>query len=227
MLSDLRHRLRALFRRKAVESELDEELRFHLEKSADQHVRAGHSPEEAMRLARLELGGVEVVKEDCRDARGVRLLTDLGADLRYGLRVLRRSPAFTIVAVLTLALGIGANTAMFAIVDDVLLNPVPYEQPDRLVRLHASKPSFERGSISYPNFLDWQAANHSFSAIAVSRSAAFTLTGAGSPERIPGDMISADFFTVLGVKPLLGHAFSKDEPVALLNERSKSRAATT
>src|SRR5205085_1872863 len=121
-----------------------------------------------------ELGGVETVKEECRDARGVRLVYDLGTDLRYGLRVLRRSPAFTAIAVLTLALGIGANTAMYAIIDDVLLHPIPYDHPDQLVRLHASKPSFERGSISYPNFLDWQRDNRSFSAIAVAREAAFT-----------------------------------------------------
>ena len=217
--SGIRHRLRALFRRDAMESELDDELRFHLEQSTESYIRAGHTRAEATRLARLDLGGVETVKEDCRDARGARLFYDLVADLRYGIRVLRRSPAFTVIAVLTLALGIGANTAMFAVVDDVLLHPVPYDNPDQLVRLHANKPSFERGSISYPNFVDWQAANRSFSAIAVSRSGAFTLTGAGTPERVSGELVSTDYFTVLGVSPLHGHTFAKDDAVVLLGER--------
>jgi predicted permease len=219
VIAGIRHRLRALFRRGEVESELEDELQFHVEQATAAHVRAGHTPEEAARLARLELGGLEAVKEDCRDARGVRLLYDFGTDVRYGLRVLRKSPAFTVVAILTLALGIGANTAMFAIVDDVLLHPVPYERPAQLVRLHASKPSFERGSISYPNFIDWQAGNRSFSSIAVSRSAAFTLTGAGSAERVSGELISPDYFTVLAVAPLAGHAFATDDAIALLGER--------
>ncbi|HUS29490.1 MAG TPA: permease prefix domain 1-containing protein, partial [Kofleriaceae bacterium] len=138
--------MRAIFRRREVEAELDDELQFHLEQSFEANVKAGHSPAEARRLARIELGGVASVKEGVREARGVRLLFDLGADLRYGLRGLRRNPLFATVAIITLALGIGATTAMFAIVDDVLLHPVPYEQPDRLVRLHASKPAFDKGS---------------------------------------------------------------------------------
>jgi putative ABC transport system permease protein len=217
--TDIRHRLRALFRRRAVESELDEELRFHLDKAAEAYVREGLTPEEAMRRARIDLGGVEAVKENVRDARGVRIVYDLGADLRYGVRVLRKSPAFTLVAILTLALGIGANTAMFAVVDDVLMHPVPYDKPEELVRLHGSNASFERASISYPNFLDWQASNHSFSSIAASRGVAFTLTGIGTAERISGDAVSTDYFAVLGVTPLFGHTFATDEPVALLGER--------
>jgi hypothetical protein len=177
MLRDLRYRLRAVFRRDAVERELDDELQFHLAKSAEAHERAGRTHDEAMRLARLELGGVEPVKEGCRDARGVRPLEDLVGDVRYGLRVLRRAPVFTAVAVVTLALGIGVNTAMFSLVNVVLRQPLPFPEPDQLVRLHASKPSYERGSISFPNFLDWQAANHTFAAMAVSRDAAFTLSG--------------------------------------------------
>ena len=215
---DISYRLRALFRGRAMDRELDQELAFHLEEATAAHVRAGKSPEEARRLARIELGGVAQVKEETRDARGVRVLHDLIADVRFGLRMLWKSPAFAFVAILTLALGIGANTAMFAIVDDVLLHPVPYEDAGQLVRLHASKPSFDRGSISYPNFRDWQAANHSFSAIAVSRSGAFTMTGAGNPERVSAEMISADYFTVLRVSPLVGHTFKTEENVALIGE---------
>ncbi len=214
----VRYRLRALFQRRAVERELDDELKFHIEQATAAYVREGRSPEDAARQARIDLGGIEQVKEDVRDARGVRLLYDLGADLVYGLRALRRSPAFTLVAILTLALGIGANAAMYAVVDDVLLHPLPYEQPDRLVRLHASKPSFDRGSISYPNFVDWQAANRSFSSIAVSRNSALTLTGAGNAERVSADLVSTDYFSVLGVSPVVGHAALRDEPIALLGE---------
>jgi predicted permease len=207
-----------LFRRRAVERELDDELAFHLEKSAEQYERAGHARAEAMRRARLDLH-VESVKEDVRDARGGRLIADLGTDVRYGVRILRRSPAFTLIAVLTLALGIGANTAMFAVVEDVLMHPLPYDQPGQLVRLHASKPSFERGSISYPNFLDWQAQNHSFATIAASRGAAFTMTGAGTAERVSADLVSPDYFAVLGVQPLVGHTFTREDAVALLGEK--------
>ena len=212
MLRDLRYRLRALFRRDAMERELDDELRFHLERAAEAHVQAGHSPEEARRLARLELGGVEAVKEECRDARGVRPLDDLIVDIKYGFRMLRRAPAFTAIAVLTLALGIGANTAMFSLVNATLRQPLPYPEPEQLVRLHASKPSCDRGSITYPNFVDWQAGNHTFAAMAVSRGGAFTLTGAGgSAERVSADLISADYFTVLGVRPIVGRTLAAGE----------------
>ena len=225
MLRDLRFRLRALFRRSAMERELDDELQFHLDRAIEANVAAGHTRAEATRLARLELGGVETVKEECRDARGVRPLEDLVGDVRYGLRILRRSPAFTAIAIVTLALGIGVNTAMFSLVDAVLRQPLPYRAPDALVRLHASKPSYERGSISFPNFLDWQAANHSFAAMAVARGGAFTLTGTGPAERVSAELVSSDYFTVLDVVPLVGRGFAKreaepgGEPIAILGER--------
>jgi predicted permease len=218
VFSDIRHRLRALFRGAAMDRELDAELRFHLDEATAAHVRSGKSPEEARRLARIELGGVAQVTEDTRDARGVRLIHDFFADLRFGLRMMWKGPAFAAVAILTLALGIGANTAMFAIVDDVLLHAVPYEDAGQLVRLHASKPSFDRGSISYPNFRDWQAANHSFESMAVSRGSAFTLTGTGASERVSAALISEDWFKVLRVTPLVGHTFKTERNVALLGE---------
>ena len=211
MMRDLWFRLRALFRGTAMERELDDELRFHLEESVDAHMRAGHTREEATRLAHLELGGVEVVKEEVRDARGVRLVEDVVADVRYGARGLRRAPAFTAAAVLTLALGIGANSAMFSLVNTVLLHPLPYPDAARLVRLHAKKPGFDQGSISFPNFLDWQASNHTFAAMAVSRGGAFTLTGNGVAERVSADLISSEFFRVLGVDPIVGRAFARGE----------------
>lgn len=132
-------------------------------------------------------------------------------DVRYGIRVLRKSPAFTVIAILTLALGIGANTALFSVVNGVLLNPLPYPHSEQLVALHASKPNFEHGSISYPNFLDWQKDNHTFSAIAVHRSLVFNLTGTGDAEQLFGQYITSDFFPILGTRPVLGRNFLPGE----------------
>lgn len=135
----------------------------------------------------------------------------LSQDLRYGFRMLAKSPAFSLIAILTLALGIGANTAIFSVVNGVLLNPLPFHQPSQLVSLFEEIPNFKNGSISYPNFVDWRRMNTSFSSIAAYRSAGFNLSGAGEPERLHGEMISAGFFEILGVNPLLGRTFSADE----------------
>ena len=132
-------------------------------------------------------------------------------DVRYGFRMLRKNPGFTAIALLTLALGIGANTAVFSIVNGVLLNPLPFPDADKLVSLFESKPNFQEGSISYPNFLDWQRENHAFTAIAAYRPDSFSLTGAGQPEQVQGKMVSADFFSVLGVNPLMGRTFTAQE----------------
>ncbi|HZP62842.1 MAG TPA: ABC transporter permease [Terriglobales bacterium] len=145
-------------------------------------------------------------------------------DVRYGLRMLRKSPGFTAVAIVTLALGIGANTAIFSVVNGVLLNPLPYQNPNELCALYSRMRSFTNASISYPNFLDWQRDNRSFSAIAAYRSDDFNLSGTGEPERLKAGMITATFFPVFGVKPLLGRTFSDSEdqlggaPVTLISE---------
>ncbi len=128
-------------------------------------------------------------------------------DLRYAVRMLAKSPGFTVVAVLTLALAIGANTALFSVINGVLLNPLPYPHPEQLVTLHESKPNFNTGSISYPNFLDWQRENHTLSSMAVSRSYSFSLTGLGEAEQIQGEFVTPDFFPILAVKPVLGRNF--------------------
>ena len=137
--------------------------------------------------------------------------------------MLRKSPGFTTIAILTLALGIGANTAIFSVVNGVLLNPLPYPHPEELVTLHESKPNFNTGSISYPNFLDWQKENHTLSAMAVSRSYSFSLTGLGEAEQVNAQLVTSDFFSILGVDPVMGRGFSRTDdqrgaaPVALIS----------
>jgi predicted permease len=135
-------------------------------------------------------------------------------DVRFGLRVLLKNPAFTAIAVLTLALGIGANTALFSVVNGVLLNPLPFPNPDQLISLYGKTAQFDQGSISYPNFLDWQKDNHSFSSLGAFRTEEYNLTGQGEPERLHGHMISADFFPALGIKPLLGRNILPEEDQA-------------
>ena len=211
MLSDLTYRLRSLFRRRAMEGELDDELRFHHEREIERHVQAGRTREEAVRLTRLAFGGLDQVKDSCRRARGVEPFETLLRDLGYGLRMLRTHPGFSAVAVLTLAIGIGANTALFSVVDGVLFKPLPFPHPEQLVRLHESKPNFANGSISYPNFRDWQQQNHTFSAIAIARGTGFSLTGRGEAEQLDAVAVSSDFFSLLGVKPLLGRSFARGE----------------
>jgi predicted permease len=150
-------------------------------------------------------------------------LTSLWQDLSYALRMLRKNPGFTAIAVLTLALAIGANTALFSVVNSVLLNPLPYPHPEELVTLHESKPNFNTGSVSYPNFLDWQKDNQTLSSMAVSRSYSFSLTGIGEAEQVPAQLVTSDFFPILGVKPMVGRAFLRSDdqigaaPVALIS----------
>ena len=206
------------------ESEMDEELRFHIEARTEDLIRSGMHREEGQRRARIEFGGIEDTKEECREARGANLLESFVRDVHFGFRILRKSPAFTALAVLTLALGIGANTALFSVVNAVLLDPLPYPHPDRLYTIHESKPNFPHGSISYLNFLDWRRENHTLAALAVHRSTSVIWTGTGQSERLRAEMISYDLFPMLGIQPLLGRNLSENEdrfggpPVVLLSE---------
>jgi hypothetical protein len=133
-----------------------------------------------------------------------RLEDEVFQDLHYGIRILRKNPGFTVVAMATLALGIGANAALFSVVNGVLLNPLPYPQPEQLVTLHQSKPNFETGAIPYPNFRDWQRENLTFSAMAISRGSSFSLTGTREAERVTAQFVTADFFALLRIQPALG-----------------------
>jgi predicted permease len=188
------------------------------------NLRAGMSPEEARRDALIRLGGVEQTKESYRDRRGLPWLESLLQDLRFGLRMLRKNPGFTAVAVLTLALGIGANTAVYSVIDGVLLNPLPFPETNRLVAVHSKLPRYPHLGVSYPNFLDWQRESRSFEELAAWRGDEFTLSGSGGSELISGEMVSSNFFASLRVKPVLGGYFGPEEdrlgaaPVAVISE---------
>jgi putative ABC transport system permease protein len=202
---------RNLFRERAVEQALDDELRSSVEVLTEEKVKQGLSQSAARREALMELGGVEQVKEEVRAARAGRILEDLARDVRFAFRTLAKSPGFTAVVVLTLALGIGANTAIFSVVNAVLLRPLPFAAPDRLM----SVVSMRRGNVpdnaSYPDFADWRAQNHVFSEMAAYTTDNFTLTGQGEALHIQGADVSADLFSLLGVKPILGRAFLPTE----------------
>src|ERR1700674_4909066 len=199
------------WRRKKLDRELEEEVRTHLEMATNERVDRGEDKREAERAARREFGNVGVVKEVTREVWGWGPLDRLMQDLRFGVRMLAKSPGFTAVAILTLALGIGANTALFSVVNGVLLNPLPYPEPEQLVTLHESKPNFEAGSISFPNFRDWRKENTTFSMMGISRGYSFNLTGAGEAEQVRAEFVSTDFLPMLGVKPVIGRLFEEGE----------------
>ncbi|MFZ0922719.1 MAG: ABC transporter permease, partial [Candidatus Acidiferrales bacterium] len=202
-------RARFLFHRRAADGELDAELRFHIERQTAANISAGMTPADARHAALSEFGGVEELKEECRDMRKVNWLQDLAQDVRHGLRMLRKSPGFTAVAVLTLALGIGANTAIFSVVDALLLRPLPYRNSNQLVMVWEDDlPLGDRHNVVSPaNFLDWQAQNHAFDSMAYFADDRANLTGGSGPQVVTVQYTSADFFDLLGVKPILGHAF--------------------
>jgi len=214
----------SFWNRQKRESELDEELQSHLQMAAQDRADRGETPEQARRGARREMGNAGLIKEVTREMWGWASFERLLQDLRYGLRMLAKSPGFTVIAILTLALGIGANTALFSVVNGVLLKPLPYPQPERLVWLAESKPNFATGSISFPNFRDWQKDNHTFSAMAVYRSYNFNILGLGDAEQVRARFITSDFFSLLGIHPVIGRTFAPGEddigrsPIVMISE---------
>ncbi|MGH9435899.1 MAG: ADOP family duplicated permease, partial [Terriglobia bacterium] len=217
LLSSIRTVLAFVFRRRRVEREMEEELRSHLRSRADDLERQGLPRAEAERQARVEFGGYQRYKEECREALGTRLLGELIGDLRYGLRQLRRNPGFTAVAVITLALGIGANSAMFSVIYEVLLKPLPYPRPSRLIWLARTQPPFPPHwelPFSGPNYLDLARLNHSFQYMAAMFYGDFSLTGHGEPQRVIGEQVTANFFKVLGIQPVVGRDFLPGEDQA-------------
>ena len=216
MLNDLLYRVRALFRREKVEAELADELRFHFEQQVEKFVRSGLTHQEAIRQTRLVFGGTDQVKEECRDARGVSFLEILLQDVRFGLRILRKMPGFTVVAVLTLALGIGASTAVFSAVNTILLKPLPYPNPERIVMLWWKAPILLADAADqFPwrkqDFARFSLAAKSFQSIGAFKSDFFNLVGSGEPTRLDGLRASAGFFPALGLVPALGRAFTPEE----------------
>ena len=203
---------------------LEQEIASHLQMSQQDRQDRGEPPEQAAQSARREFGNVALVEHVTRDQWRGRWLDEFVQDLRFAVRTLRKSPGFTAIAILTLALGIGANTSLFSVVNAVLLNPIPYPHPEQLVMLHESKPNFRAGSISYPNFRDWQHDNRSFSSMAVMRPSSFTLTGLGEAEELRAQFISSDYFSLLAVRPVLGRFFTAGEdeigapPIVLISE---------
>ncbi len=205
--------------RNTLENQLEKELRFHLEQHTSDLIARGHTPEEARRLARLELGGPQQVKEQCRDARGTRWLEDFSQDVRYAFRTLRQRPGFAAMALLTLALGSGATTVMFTVINGVLLKPFAYRDPARLVRMREQTDwSTQFGNMwgfSYQNYLDCKRESRSLD-MAVWTGKQGTLSAPGLPEYIEGLEMSSDLLSVLGVNVVEGRAFlvEEDRPAA-------------
>jgi putative ABC transport system permease protein len=202
------------FRRRRREEELDEEVRAHLRMAAQEHAEQGESAEQARAAAECEFGNVTLVKEVTRDMWGRHWFETLLQDLRYGTRQLRKKPSFTIVAVLTLALGIGATTAIFSVVYAVLLRPLPYQDPSTLVVMQEMTPKVGTVSVSYQDFLDWRRQSHAFSRMAAVHSVGFNLAGVSQPETISGDAVSPNFLSMEGIRPFLGRDFDSAEEKA-------------
>ncbi len=211
--SRIRSWSRTILRRSRMEREMDEELGFHIDTLTEELVRSGVSREEAMRRARIEFGGIERAKEEGREARGVSLLDQLLQDLRFGARMFRKSPGFTVVAVLTLALGIGANTAIFSVVNAVLLSPLPYANAHRLAMVKEVLPnmSAEPFNVSGPDIAQIRKLNHVFEDVGGFRVWTYELSGKSDPQRVTADRITSNLFDVLGVQPLAGRVFSPQE----------------
>ena len=211
MLTGLLFRLRALVRRSAVEDDLDTELREHLEHETKKYVEAGLSPADAARRARLAMGGLDGVKEQCRDARGTRPLEDFVTDLRYGLRVLTRAPGFAAAAIAMLGLGVGSATAIFGIVEGVLLRPLPYPDSERIVTLASVDDEGRRHRVSLPDFRDWAGEAKSLEAIAALRGDSTTAVAYGQGYRIHALRVHGDVLRVFGSTTAHGRPITPDQ----------------
>lgn len=216
----------AILRRDRLESDMDIELRFHIEAYAVDLIRDGLPRNEAMRRARLAFGALDRAKEECRESRGVTFLETLLYDLRYGLRALAKSPAFALIAIGTLAIGIGANTAIFSVVYAVLLRPLPFADPSQLVSVFEAKPQegISATGMSYQYLEELRAQNHVFSELAGVQNHELTLTGRGDPTVVDSAIVTPELFALLGQKPLFGRTFLTEDgkrgaqPVVLLGE---------
>ena len=221
MFNDLWYRMRALFRRSAIEDELDKELRFHVEQSVERYVKAGLSHEEALRRARIEFGGVEQAKEECRDARGVSLIESLIQDLRFGLRMLAKNPGFTAAAVLAIALGVGINVGIFSVLNGFALRLLPIPRADQILSVNqvlhgkfSRNVHGEGGMFSYPEYLDYRGHNHVFAGLIAYEPFLDATLGGGKMQRLIGVLASCNYFDVLNEHPALGRGFTDSDCAA-------------
>ena len=205
--------LSVLFHKNQAEQEMDEELRFHLEKEIEQNIARGMDPEDARYAALRQFGNVGALKEECRDAWGIRIINEVLQDIRYGLRQLRRNPGFTIVAILTLALGIGATSTIFSWINSTLLNPIPgvTDTGDLVSVMRGTISEHPTPPFSYPDLVDLRRDSRSFSGLLAYHDDFLSLTGIRKPQRIYGALTTANYFKVLGVKPVLGRGFLPQE----------------
>ncbi len=220
MFSDLRVRFRTLFRRAVVTQEIDQELQFHLEQQMEKYLRAGLTREEARRRLRMEFGGLTQIREDCQEARGVTLVEHIGQDVRYAMRMFGRTPGFTTVVVLTLALGIGANTAVFSLINAALLKMLPVKDPEQLVQLSKIQPLYgQNNGFSYPEFERFQRETQIFSGLfAFSSVGGVNVEVKGPGEIANGQVVSGNYFSTLGVSAILGRTISPaDDQLAVGN----------
>jgi putative ABC transport system permease protein len=222
----LRMRFRSLAKRQRVETELDKELRYHIERQTEENIAAGMNAREAREAATRILGGVSQIEEECRDMRQTQYMDNLLQDLRYAVRILARSPAFTVVIVLTLALSIGANSAIFSVIDGVLLKPLPYPQAERIARVFYRSAEYAKFPVNPWDFLDFRARNRCFENFSIYTHTDVQLSGAGSdPVKLSAFRISSGYFQVLGLHPAKGREFdfSEERPgngnVVILSDR--------
>ncbi|HET6216029.1 MAG TPA: ABC transporter permease [Acidobacteriaceae bacterium] len=210
MFSDLRVRFRSLFRSTTVTQEIDEELQFHLGQQMEKYLRAGLTPDQAKRRIRLEFGGATQIKEDCQEARGISFVEHIEQDVRYAMRMFRRTPGFTVVVVITLALGIGANTAVFSLINAVLLKMLPVKNPEQLVQFSKMQPLYgEIDGFSYPELERFQHETRTFSGLlAFADLGDVNVEANGRGEIANGQVVSGSYFSTLGVSAILGRTIS-------------------
>src|SRR5438045_3554864 len=201
-------RLRSLFRWTQADQELDDELRDHLERRTEEYIAQGMRQEEAHRRARLDLEGIEQTKEKCRDARRVNWIQDFVQDLRYGLRILRKSPGFTTVAVLTLALGIGANTAIFTVMNALMFKSLPVLEPERLLQIRQDD---KNADFTYALWQQIRAQQDVFSSVFAYTGAAFDLSTGGEKDVARAFEVSGDYFETLGISAVLGRTITEQD----------------
>ncbi len=213
-------RVRELFGGRRLERDLSDELQTHLDYLTDEHVRRGLSRDEARRAAYRDLGGLEQTREMVRDRRGLPVLEMLGRDIRFGARLLAKTPGFTAAAVCTLALGIGANTAIFSVVDAVLFQSLPYPQPQQLVSMwEVSQKTGDRIAVSPANYLDYARLTDVFSSLGAYARTGLNFTGDGTPERVVVEEVTASYFATLGVMPMIGVPFQPSDNQEAASQR--------